>query len=330
MTQPMTRRTFLNRAGCLGAAAAMAGPLGQSILAAEKASRPAWPVTCRDAMLRQTGAKDCWSALLAIGAEGVEAVVNEELALPGLFHPDVKYTAATPAGLERLTADAKTAGQRITALCMNNRFEQRPDEEIVWCRKVAAAAKTLGVPAIRVDVVPQKLARDEFLKSAIETLRKVMAETEPTGVRFAIENHGNTTNDPDFLTALFDGVGSQRLGLTLDTGNFYWFGHPLSKLYGLYEKFAPRAFHTHCKSIRYPEADRERQRPMGYKYGEYHGPIYDGDVDFRRVIGILQKAGYDNDLCIENESLGKKPPEEAVKILAKEIEMLKKLRPAAA
>ena len=111
-----------------------------------------------------------------------------------------------------------------------------------------------------------------------------MAATADTGVRFGIENHGNTTNDPEFLAALFDGVGSKRLGLTLDTGNFYWFGHPLSKLYGLYEQFAPRAFHTHCKSIRYPEDDRERQRPMGWKYGEYNGPIYDGDIDFGRVV----------------------------------------------
>jgi sugar phosphate isomerase/epimerase len=323
--QSMTRRHFLNRAGQLGAAAVMAGPVGQCVLAAEKESRTTWPVTCRDAMLRLTGAKDCWSALRAVGAEGVEAVINEELALPGLFHPDVNYSAATADGLQRLAADAKAAGQRITALCMANRFEERPDAELAWCRKAAEAAKTLGAPAIRIDVVPRKLAGDEFLKAAVEILRKVMAETEATGVRFAIENHGNTTNKPEFLAALFDGVGSKRLGLTLDTGNFYWFGHPLSKLYGIYEQFAPRAFHTHCKSIHYPEADRERQRPMGYKYGEYHGPIYEGDINFRRVIDILRKAGYKNDLCVENESLGKKSPEEVVKILAKEVEFLKKL-----
>lgn len=328
MTQSMTRRNFLNRAGQLAAVAAVAGPLGRCAQADEKESRPAWPVTCRDGMLRLTGAKDCWSALRAVVAEGVEVHITEQLGLPELFHPEVKYTAATAAGIERLAADAKTAGQRITAFCMNNRFDERPDQEIVWCRKVAEAAKALGVPAIRIDVVPRKVTGEDFLKFAVETLRKVMAETEATGVRLAIENHSNTTNKPEFLTALFDGVDSKRLGLTLDTGNFYWFGHPLSKLYGLYEQFAPRVFHTHCKSIRYPEADRERQRPMGYKYGEYHGPIYDGDVDFRRVLDILQKAGYNNDLCIENESLGKKPPEEVVNILSKEIVFLKKLRRA--
>jgi sugar phosphate isomerase/epimerase len=83
----------------------------------------------------------------------------------------------------------------------------------------------LGVPAIRIDVVPAKLARSEFLKLAADALAKIIADTEPTGVAFAIENHGTTTNDPAFLSALFEKVGSQRLGLTLDTANFYWFGH---------------------------------------------------------------------------------------------------------
>ena len=69
-----------------------------------------------------------------------------------------------------------------------------------------------------------------------------LAAAEPTGVTFAVENHSHTTNDPAFLTALLDGVGSKRLGLTLDIGNFYWFGHPLGKVYELCETFAPPHF----------------------------------------------------------------------------------------
>ena len=80
---------------------------------------------------------------------------------------------------------------------------------------------------------------------------------------------------------LFAGVGSKRLGLTLDTGNFYWYGHPLSKVYELYEMFASRVFHTHCKSIGYPAEEREKQRPMGWQYVKYHGPIYSGRHRFR-------------------------------------------------
>ena len=88
--------------------------------------------------------------------------------------------------------------------------------------------------------------------------------------------------------------------------------------------FAPRVFHTHCKSIGYPAEMREKQRPIGWQYGKYHGPIYSGDIDFRRVVAILKKAGYANDLCIEDESLGNK--KDAADILTKELQLLKELR----
>jgi sugar phosphate isomerase/epimerase len=281
-------------------------------------------VSVRDAMLTHTGEQNSWAALKRIGSEGVEAAVSDDLALPSLSHAGEKYSLATDAGIAQVRAAAGAAGQKITALCMYNRFAERPDKEVELCTRAAHAAQALGVTAIRIDVVPQKLARAEFLKLATTTLAKLMAATESTGVAFAVENHGSTTNDPEFLRPLFAGVGSKRFGLTLDTGNFYWYGHPLSRVYELYEMFAPRVFHTHCKSIGYPAEQRERQRPMGWEYGKYHGPIYAGDIDFGRVIAILKKAGYSNDLCIEDESLGR--VKDAADILAKELRLLKDLR----
>ncbi len=324
MKARMTRRSFLAGAGCLCGGVALASWFGRSALAYEL--RSAWPITCRDAILRHTGHKDCWSALRAVGAEGVEIRVADDLTLPDLFHPAAKYTAATAAGVERLAADAKAAGQRITAFCMTNRFEEQPEAEIHCCGKLARAAQTLGVPTIRIDVVPVKLARAEFLKLSVETLKKVIVATESTGVAFAVENHGTTTNDPDFLNALFEGVGSKRLGLTLDACNFYWFGHPLSKIYELCEAFAPRVFHTHCKNIRYPADQRERQRPMGWKYAEYGSQVEESDIDFARIAAILHKAGYHADLCVEDEFLGKFSAAEATKRLAKEVAFLKQVR----
>jgi len=326
MSASFTRRRFVQWSGRAGAGLAAASLLRESLLPAAEARGPKLLVTVRDAMLKHVGAADCWAAMKQIGVEGVEAVIGDDLTLPGLFHPTAKYTAATSAGAGQLAADAAAAGQKITAFCMFNRYEERPEFEIEWGARAAAAAQALGVPTIRIDVVPRKLARPEFLQHAIATLKKLMAATEATGVTFAIENHGNTSNDPEFLTALFEGVGSRRLGLTLDTGNFYWFGHPLSKLYELYERFAPRAFHTHCKSIGYPAEEREKQRPMGWRYGDFHGPITQGDIDFRRVVAILRKAGYANDLCIENESFRKATPAEAAEVLKKEVELLKGLR----
>ena len=323
MNEPQSRREFLEGSSRLVAGVGAAALLAGSSAGAEKKTLA---VGCRDGNLRETRAKDCWSAMRSIGAEVVEAVVAENLSLPGLFHPERKYTVATPAGIEQLAADVKAAGRRISAFCLTNRFDTRPDFEVEWCGKAARAAKALGIRAIRIDVVPHKLAQAEFLESAAKTLKRVIETTEDTGVAFGIENHGGTTNDPEFLRPLFERVGSKRLGLTLDTGNFYWFGHPLSKVYELYETFAPRVCHTHCKSIRFPESEREKRRPMGWEYGKYTCPIYEGDIDFRRVVTILLAAGYANDLCVEDESLGRFPAGERGKILAKEVRYLKDLR----
>jgi sugar phosphate isomerase/epimerase len=322
MNRSLTRRDFIRGTGELCAGAAIAALAARTAVA----SPPRLAVTIRDAMLRATGQSDGWAALKRLGAEGFEAVVSEDFSLPNLAHGGQKYSVADEAGIRRLKDDAAAAGQKITALCMANHFAEQPDAEVRLCTRTAEAAQALGAKAIRIDVVPGAMARPEFLALSVKTLARVLAATESTGVAFAIENHGTTTNDPAFLQPLFAGVGSPRLGLTLDTGNFYWFGHPLSKVYELYEAFAPRVFHTHCKSIRFPAEDRQRQRPVGWKYGEYTCPIYAGDIDFRRVIAILKAAGYANDLCVEDESLGKATPETATDILAKEIEMLKGLR----
>ncbi len=307
---PVTRREFIAGAA---AAAVLSGIPGKAGL----------HVGCRDVHLKATGAADCWAALAAIGADGIEAEISESLVLQGLY--PAGYSVADDAGLAKLAADLKASGKRISAFCMHNQFDKRPDAEVEWITKAARAAKALGVPALRIDVVPQKSGREAFLKLAVETLKKAVQATETTGVGLGIENHGNTTNAPEFLKALFDGVGSKRLGLTLDTGNFYWFGHPLSKIYEYFEALAPRVFHTHCKSIRYPEAEREKKRPMGWEYGKYCCPIDEGDVDFKRLVSILRKAGYANDLCVEDESLGRFPAAERKAVLAREVAFLKAL-----
>lgn len=314
-----SRREFLQLSSALLVAAA-----GPSNLYAEAGSAPAAKirVSCRDAHLRETGAPDCWAAMKQIGISAVEVVVNEDLACPALFHPQKMYNMGSPEAIKALQDDLKANGFEITAFMMANRFEERLEKELEWCNKVVDGAKQLGARAIRIDVVPHQRQGDEFLKFAISLGKKLVQMTEGSEVRFAIENHGNTTNRPDFLDPLFEGVGSPNLGLTLDTANFYWFGHPLDELYGIYEKYASRVFHTHCKSIRFPEDKRNERRPVGWEYGKYACPVFEGDIDFGRVAEILKKAGYQNDLCIEDESLGKYPESERGNILKKEVEYL--------
>jgi len=208
---------------------------------------------------------------------------------------------------------------------MSNHLDERLEQELDAARRLVQAAQQLGVGVIRIDVVPRKLAADKFLPFAVDACKQLCAIAEGTGVCYGVENHGNTTNNPEFLDKLFAGVGSDKLGLTLDCANLYWWGHPLKDLYPIYQRFAPRVVHTHCKSIRYPEDKKNVKRPMGWEYGKYNCPIYEGDLDFKRIVGILRKANYRGDLCVEDESLGKYPKTEQADVMRKEIAMLKKL-----
>ena len=180
MKTRLTRRRLLAGAGCLCGSAAFVARFAPSAIAADK--RPDWPVACRDATLRSTGHKDCWSALQAMGAEGAEVAVADDLTLPYLFHPTAKYALTTAADRQRLASDAQAAGQRIVAFTTSNRFEERLDFEIRWCAEVAEAAQALGVPVIRIDVQRQKLAPEKFFTQAVEALKKVLAAIERMGI----------------------------------------------------------------------------------------------------------------------------------------------------
>ncbi len=323
MSHSPTRREFLQASSGLLAGIGMTSLL--PAVAKANAGRRL-TISCRDANLPRHGFEDCWAALKHIGAEGVEVAVGEDLSFAGMHHPAKKYSAASAAGIEEFKADAAAAGMRATALLLANNFAQRPEFEIKWCAKAARVAQALGAKAIRIDAAPpRRMPTDKFLDLAVTTLKKIIAKTESTGVAFGVENHG-LANNPDFLKPLIDRVGSPRFGLTLDTGNFYWYGFPRLRLYELYDLFAPHVVHTHCKSIRYPADKRNVRRPIGWEYEKYTCPIYEGDIDFTRVVAILNKVGYANDLCIEDESLGHFKEAERPEVLKKEIEYLKGLR----
>jgi sugar phosphate isomerase/epimerase len=322
MTEPnsFSRRSFIKTTGL----ALSAGMLSVEtpLLAAPKSP---WPVGCRDVHLKAAGKPDSWACMKALGAGCIEAQVGMNLACPNLFHPDRQYTLATDEGLKALKDDLAASGCRISAFMMANRFDEQLDKELEWTRKLVPAAQALGVQIIRIDVVPRKLDGASFLPFAVEACKQLCQIAEGTSIRYGVENHGKITNDPQFLEKLFAGVGSPKLGLTLDCANFYWWGHPVNDLYPIYEKFAPRVVHTHCKSIKYPADKKNTRRAIGWEYGKYNCPIYEGDIEFARVIQILRKANYTGDLCVEDESLGKYPAAEQAEVLRKEIALLKKL-----
>lgn len=286
-------------------------------------------VSVRDDVVLHGGFPSVAEGLRFLGVNAVELSVARDFSVRSLTDSSRRLDIRSTEGLSDLERETSQNGVRISAFLLGNDFgREDAKEQVVWMVETVRAAQRLGIPAVRVDAIVsgwERMGVDEAVKLFAEHIKRVLDETENSGVQLGIENHGSLGNRPEFLEAVFEAVNSPRLGLTLDTGNFYWFGHPLSRVYEIMRQFAPKVKHTHIKNISYPPEMREQQRPIGYEYGKYVCPIPEGDIDHRVVVGILRDAGYQGDLCIEDESLGKFVPEERRNVLKRDAEYLKSL-----
>jgi len=284
-------------------------------------------VSTRDAMLSHTGHADGWSALKAMGVDAVELNFGRERKTDSFKGPDGQpYELKSDAGLRAFQQKLKSENVRVCALLMANNFAGDLKEEISWGVDAVRIAEALGAPAVRVDMVPhgnEKIDIAKFSERCIEAAAKIISETRTSSVALAVENHGSVSNRPEFLQKIFDDVGGARMGLTLDTGNFYWYGQPIDDVYKTMERFGKYARHTHVKNIKYPEAERSKQREMGWRYGDFVCPIAEGDIDHARVAKILKAVGFTGSLCLEDESINKAPKDQQLGVLKRDIDHLK-------
>jgi len=144
-------------------------------------------------------------------------------------------------------------------------------------------------------------------------------------VQLTVENLGPYLNKREVLKPLMEAVPDDEVGLALDITNMYWFGYPPSKIYELAQTFAPHARYAHAKNIKYPPAEREKQRTPGWQYSKYAEPIRTGDLDFDRILGFLFKAGFKGDVVIEDASLGKHDAAGKKKVLKDDAALLREL-----
>ncbi|HUT75153.1 MAG TPA: sugar phosphate isomerase/epimerase family protein [Armatimonadota bacterium] len=270
-------------------------------------------------------------ALDDLGVEAVELRFERDCTVAPLTPADgsARRPLDSPDAVKQYRDHLAQHRVRATALLLLTDFNQPEAEaEVQWVVSAVRAAQGLGMATVRVDsnmTGQRELPFDERVARVAAAVTRVLRETEETPVALGIENHGFQGNDPAWLDALFAAVGSPRFGMTLDTGNFYWAGHPLDRVYEILEHFAPRAKHTHCKNIAYPAELRNQQRDLGWKYGEYVAPFDEGDIDHRRVIRLLRAAGYDGDLCIEDESMGHYDPAQWREVLRRDVAHFREL-----
>ena len=263
--------------------------------------------------IRDVIAKECWAtlaeALDALGVRAVEFTFNRacEVKLAAPQNGISSIALCGESGIEAFAKHLQEYNIKASAFLMATDFSNDDTEaEIKWVECAVRAADALKMDAIRIDAHMHRES-DWPLEKRItifaDCMKRVIDETSDTDVPMGIENHGIQGNTPEFLDRVLDSVGSERLGLTMDTGNFYWAGNPLDDVYRILEHFAPKTKHTHCKNISYPADIRQTRREAGLDYEKRACPIPEGDIDHNRVVDILKAAGYKSDLCLEDESI---------------------------
>lgn len=285
-------------------------------------------VSVRDATVPVAAGKTIFDSLRQLEIKAVEIHVESDGSVP--YVPAGTGKAASiqsESSVRELSKRLKDEGISVSALLLGTDFSsEHPDRQVDWAVRSTRAAEVLGSPAVRIDTATRndKISHEQVRENFINRIGQVLKLTAGSPVGYGIENHGHISNNPTFLDGVFAAVGDFRLGMTLDTGNFYWYGMPLSELYRTLEHFALRAKHTHIKNINYPAQMVEQKRPVGYEYGKYCCPLDEGNIDIGRVVKILQNAGYKADLCIENESLSKYPENQRLDILRRDAKTLER------
>lgn len=214
---------------------------------------------------------------------------------------------------------------KVSAALVASNFSLDTKDEIAYVVNACKVAGELGAKVVRIDTVMRErkgATMKDYVSLAARNIEECLRQTRGLGVSLAMENHGVIANREDFIQGVFEAIKSDLWGLTLDTGNFYWYGYPLKDVYRIIERLSPWVKHTHMKNATAAEELKERQR----RPGEIRmSPLSQGDIGLEKVVGLLKQVRYDHDLCIENESLGLFPSERRQEILKEDAAYLQSL-----
>lgn len=197
--------------------------------------------------------------------------------------------AVTDADLAALRRRAHLRGIAVSGTAVGNRFTRAPgaelDAEIAAVKQWIDRTALLGAGHMRVFAGPVGDGLDEAAarRACIAALEECCAHAATRGVMLGLENHGGIVADPAGLLAVVEGVRSEWLGISLDTGNFHS-PDPYADLV----RCAPYAV-----NVQYKVAIRRTAPGGGRESAEPADPA--------RIVAILRDAGYQGTVALEYE-----------------------------
>ncbi|MDZ4708581.1 MAG: sugar phosphate isomerase/epimerase family protein [Saprospiraceae bacterium] len=252
----------------------------------------------------------------------IEKVIDQAASF-GLDGIDVLHRqmeSEEKAYLQKLKKHAFVNGIALTCLSIHQGFVNPDPEELkkhiahtIHCMELAA---DMGIPCMRLNTGRWGTIKsfDEFMKNrgqeptiagyteddafkwCIDSIHQCMGRAEELGVLLALENHWGLGSTPEGMIRIMKAVDNPWLQLLMDTGNF------LEDPYDKLTMIAPYTCFVQAKTY--------------YGGGEW----YSLELDYKRIVDILNKVNYHGYLSIEFE--GKENPDSGVK---KSVDLLRGL-----
>ena len=233
----------------------------------------------------------------------VEQVIEDaaRLGFDGVELLHRQMTDESPAYLNKLKQAAFRNAVDLVMLSIHQDFVSPSAEErqkhIAHTRHCIDLAAQLGIPCIRLNSGRWKTVKsfddlmkvkgdepplpgytnEDAMRWCVDCIRECLPHAERAGVVLALENHWGLTTQPEMLLRIWRAVNSPWLGINLDTGNFP--GDPYAGL----DQIAPHATIVQAKTY--------------YGGGEW----YTLDLDYKRIAGILRRAGFHGYVSLEME-----------------------------
>lgn len=236
--------------------------------------------------------------------EDFASLVRERIGVKAIELCQIQFDSHTPERIAALREAFESGGTRVLTLpidtgnlgCGKAEWLAEDEARIIQWFDIAGQ---LGATFVRVNAgSPGSVMTAAARPALVESLKRLGDSAAARGMKLLVENHGGTSSDPDFILALLEDVGRDRLGLLLDVGNFEplvslshgRFANPdlddshldFEPLYDRIATLAPVASLVHAKSV---------------------DPARNGSPlpDLPRALTIVRDAGYAGNISIEWE-----------------------------
>jgi len=201
--------------------------------------------------------------------------------LTGYYFPE----PLTSSYINQLKRRAHILGLDITGGAIGNNFSMTPGsneakQQHVYVTKWIDHYAELGAPVIRVFAGkrgPKGASETQIMENIYANLSDALVHAEKRGVMLAMENH-DSMQDTNRLLSLVKSVDSSYFGITWDSGNL----NPVADPYADLAEIAPYALNAQIK-VMIPVNGKKQP------------------ADFKRLIGILNDAGYAGYAVLEYE-----------------------------